>query len=36
MEEVIAYARNDHLGFAIPYLWQNRQHEYRPDYLVRL
>ena len=36
IEEVIAYARNDHLGFAIPYTWQSQQHEYRPDYLVRL
>uniref|UniRef100_A0A7C5VVH9 Helicase/UvrB N-terminal domain-containing protein n=1 Tax=Thermomicrobium roseum TaxID=500 RepID=A0A7C5VVH9_THERO len=36
LEEVIAYARNDHLGFAIPYMWLHQQHEYRPDYLVRL
>jgi len=36
MEGVIAYVRNDHLGFTIPYLWQSQQHEYRPDYLVRL
>ena len=36
MPEVIAYARNDHLGFAIPYEWQGARHEYRPDYLIRL
>lgn len=36
LTEVIAYARNDHLGFAIPYEWQGQRHEYRPDYLVRL
>jgi type III restriction enzyme len=36
MPEVVAYARNDHLGFAIPYEWQGARHEYRPDYLIRL
>jgi type III restriction enzyme len=36
MPEVIAYARNDHLDFTIPYEWQGVRHEYRPDYLVRL
>ena len=35
MPEVIAYARNDHLDFTIPYEWQGIRHEYRPDYLVR-
>jgi len=34
--EVIAYARNDHLDFTIPYEWQGIRHEYRPDYLVRV
>ncbi len=33
--EVIAYARNDHLDFTIPYEWQGIRHEYRPDYLIR-
>ena len=33
--EVIAYARNDHLDFTIPYEWQGMRHEYRPDYLIR-
>jgi len=36
MPEVIAYARNDHLDFTIPYEWQGMRHEYRPDYLIRL
>jgi len=36
MPGVIAYARNDHLDFTIPYEWQGAKHEYRPDYLVRL
>lgn len=34
--EVVAYARNDHLDFTIPYEWQGVRHEYRPDYLVRV
>jgi type III restriction enzyme len=33
--DVVAYARNDHLDFTIPYEWQDEQHEYRPDYLIR-
>lgn len=33
--EVIAYARNDHLDFTLPYEWQGARHEYRPDYLIR-
>ncbi len=36
MPEVIAYARNDHLDFTIPYEWEGVRHEYRPDYLLRL
>jgi type III restriction enzyme len=35
MPEVIAYARNDHLDFTIPYESQGVRHEYRPDYLIR-
>lgn len=35
MPEVVAYARNDHLDFTIPYVWQGVRHEYRPDYLIR-
>jgi len=33
--EVVAYAKNDHLDFTIPYEWQGVRHEYRPDYLIR-
>lgn len=36
LPEVVAYVRNDHLDFTIPYEWQGVRHEYRPDYLVRL
>jgi type III restriction enzyme len=35
MPEVIAYARNDHLDFTIPYEWQGVRHEYHPDYIIR-
>lgn len=35
MPEVIAYARNDHLDFEIPYEWEGTRHPYRPDYLIR-
>jgi type III restriction enzyme len=30
------YARNDHLGFFIPYEYQRLVHSYEPDFLVRL
>jgi type III restriction enzyme len=35
MPQVVAYVRNDHLDFTIPYEWQGTRHEYRPDYLIR-
>ena len=28
--------KNDHLGFAIPYVHEGRSHDYVPDFLVRL
>ncbi len=34
--DVKFYARNDHLGFRIPYEYQSLDHNYEPDYLVRL
>ena len=34
--EVVAYVKNDHLGFSIPYEWEGVEHEYIPDYLIRL
>jgi len=33
---VAAYAKNDHLGFVIPYVHQGRSHAYVPDFLLRL
>lgn len=35
-EEVSSYAKNDHLGFHIPYLWQGSRRLYVPDFIVRL
>jgi len=34
--DVSAYAKNDHLGFQIYYLWRGSKRKYVPDYLVRL
>ena len=34
--DVAAYVKNDHLGFAIPYVHKGRTHSYLPDFLVRL
>lgn len=34
--EVAAYAKNDHLGFAVHYLWQGSRRRFVPDYLIRL
>ncbi len=34
--DVEAYAKNDHLGFTIPYVHKGRSHSYLPDFLVRL
>lgn len=33
---VAAYAKNDHLGFVIPYVHLGRTHSYVPDFLLRL
>jgi len=35
-EDVAAYAKNDRLGFTIPYVHQGKAHNYIPDFLVRL
>lgn len=34
--EVVAYAKNDHLGFHISYLWQGSRRRYLPDFIIRL
>lgn len=31
-----SYAKNDHLGFEVPYVHQGRSHRYLPDFLLRL
>jgi type III restriction enzyme len=35
-DDVAAYAKNDRLGFSIPYVHEGRAHSYLPDFLVRL
>lgn len=36
MDEVLAYAKNQHLGFAIPYTMNGESRQYLPDFLVQL
>ena len=36
MTEVLRYAKNDHLGFTIPYTFENREKQYIPDFLVAI
>jgi type III restriction enzyme len=36
MDEVKAYAKNQHLGFKIPYTFAGRPANYQPDYIVRV
>ncbi|MFV2053391.1 BPTD_3080 family restriction endonuclease [Aliiroseovarius sp. YM-037] len=33
---VVAYAKNDHLGFQVYYMWAGSRRRYVPDFLVRL
>ena len=33
---VVAYAKNDHLGFIIYYMWQGSRRRYVPDFIVKL
>jgi len=35
-QRVLAYVKNQGLGFAIPYLHQGQGHDYIPDFIVRL
>jgi type III restriction enzyme len=32
---LLSWAKNDHLGFEVYYLWQGKVHTYFPDYLLR-
>ncbi len=34
--DVVAYAKNDHLGFQIYYLWNGARRRFVPDFLIRL
>jgi type III restriction enzyme len=35
-DDVLSYAKNDHLGFQIYYIWVGFRRRYLPDFLVRL
>lgn len=35
-QNVVAWVKNDHLGFQIPYVYQGIVHNYLPDYLIKL
>ena len=34
--DVAAWAKNDHLGFELAYIFEGMFHKFRPDYLIRL
>ena len=34
-DDIVAYAKNDHLGFQIYYLWAGSRRRYVPDFLIR-
>jgi type III restriction enzyme len=34
-DRVAAWAKNDHLGFKVRYLWRGSSRNYVPDYLIR-
>jgi type III restriction enzyme len=36
MDEVLAYVKNQNLGFAIPYTLEKKKRSYYPDFIVRL
>jgi len=36
MPAVVSYVKNHHLGFAIPYTIDGEEHQYLPDFIVRL
>jgi type III restriction enzyme len=35
-KSVMAWVKNDHLGFVIPYRWNEQHHRYFPDFIVSL
>ncbi len=35
-QEVAAYAKNDHLGFLVYYLWRGSKRKFIPDFLIQL
>ena len=35
-KNVVAWVKNDHLGFEIPYIFNGVVHKYRPDFLIKM
>ncbi len=35
-EHIVSYAKNDHLGFQVFYLWSGSKRKYLPDFLLKL
>jgi type III restriction enzyme len=35
-DKIVAYVKNDHLGFTIPYVHEGQTHQYIPDFVCRL
>lgn len=35
-DDILSYAKNDHLGFHIHYMWAGSKRRYVPDFLIRL
>lgn len=33
--QIVSYAKNDHLGFHIQYLWNGSRRRFVPDFLIR-
>jgi type III restriction enzyme len=36
MDEIVAYVKNDHLGFTIPYTLNGEERSYYPDFIARI
>jgi type III restriction enzyme len=35
-EKVLSWAKNDHLGFEIQYMFEGNIHKYRPDFIIKI
>ena len=34
--KVLCYVKNDHIGFTIPYVYEGTEHQYYPDFIVKM